>query len=183
MRHLVHYPAMDDVTIGELTAAAAATRVDELAGILRDSVANGASVNFLADLTDGEAEGFWLGAIERQATGHQTLIVAQIGERIVGTVVLAPAPQPNQPHRADVNKLLVHSSARRRGIGAALLEAVEAEAGRQGRTLLMLDTVKDSDGERLYVAHGWTRYGEVPGHALLPDGTPEATSFFYKLLG
>ncbi len=179
---LIDCPAMDDVSIAPLGPDAAGPRIGELAEILRDAVANGASVNFLEDLTLAEAEQFWTAAIGRQAAGHQALIVAEVASRIVGTVMLVPAPQPNQPHRADVSKLLVHSTARRRGIGTALLAAVEDEAERRGRTLLMLDTVKGSDGERLYAAHGWTRYGEVPDHALLPDGTPEATSFFYKRL-
>ena len=173
---------MDPVTITALSPPAATTRIGELADLLLDSVAHGASVNFLADLSSADATAFWAGAIDGVAGGQAVLLVAEIEARIVGTVMLALAPQPNQQHRADVHKLLVHSSARRRGIGAALLAAAEAEAERRDRTLLMLDTVKDSDGERLYAAHGWTRYGEVPGHALLPDATPEATSFFYKRL-
>jgi GNAT superfamily N-acetyltransferase len=173
---------MDPLTISALSASAAAERLDELAELLLDSVAHGASVNFLADLSRPEARAFWAGAIEDVARGRQILLAAQVDGRVVGTVMLALAPQPNQQHRADVNKLLVHSIARRRGIGAALLAAVEDEADRRGRTLLMLDTVKDSDGERLYATHEWVRYGEVPGHALLPDGTPETTSFFFKRL-
>ncbi len=173
---------MDPVTISELSPSAATERLDELADLLLDSVAHGASVNFLADLSAKDARAFWAGAIDAVARDRQILLAAHVDGRVVGTVVLALAPQPNQPHRADVNKLLVHSIVRRRGIGAALLAAVEDEADRRGRTLLMLDTVKDSDGERLYAGHGWVRYGEVPGHALLPDGTPEATSFFFKRL-
>jgi GNAT superfamily N-acetyltransferase len=179
---LVHWRAMDPVTISTLSTSAATERLDELADLLLDAVAHGASVNFLDDLSAAEARTFWADAVDDVARGRQILLAAMVDGRIVGTVMLALAPQPNQQHRADVNKLLVHSIVRRRGIGAALLAAVEDEADRRGRTLLMLDTVKGSDGERLYASHDWVRYGEVPDHALLPDGAPEATSFFYKRL-
>jgi len=169
-------------TIRELPSTDADARVDELVDLLLAVVADGASINFLQDVTAAEARAFWQRELAGVATGGTTLLVAELDGAIAGTVMLVLAPQPNQQHRADVAKMLVHPTVRRRGIGAALLEAVEHLAPRRHRTLLMLDTEKDSAGERLYASHGWVRYGEVPDHAHLPDGTPKATSFFYKSL-
>ena len=171
-----------EVTIRELSAAEAEARLDELAAILVDAVAHGASVNFLEGFTQGEAIAFWRGQIAEIADGSRHLLVAENGSTIVGTVVLTKAPQPNQQHRADVGKMLVLDWARRRGLGRRLLAAVEILAASQGRTLLQLDTETGSAGERLYESAGWTRFGVVPGHALTPDGKPAETSFFYKQL-
>jgi GNAT superfamily N-acetyltransferase len=172
----------DPVTIRELDATEAEARLGELAAILVDAVDNGASVNFLAGFTHAEAAAFWRGHLPGIADGSRHLLVADDGQRLVGTVVLSKAPQPNQQHRADVGKMLVLNGARRRGLGRRLLEAVEALAASQGRNLLMLDTHTGSAGERLYSGSGWTAFGIVPGHALTPDGTPAPTSFFYKQL-
>jgi GNAT superfamily N-acetyltransferase len=101
---------------------------------------------------------------------------------IVGTAQLVWAQPENQPHRADVAKMLVHRRARRAGVGAALLEAAERAALQQGRTLLVLDTVTGSDGYRLYARTGWQRCGEIPGYALWPDGRPCATTVYFKSL-
>jgi len=171
-----------DVTIRELDAREAEARLGELAAILVDAVENGASVNFLAGLAAGEAAEFWRGQLAGLADGSRHLLVADDGQRLIGTVVLTKAPQPNQRHRADVGKMLVLSGERRRGLGRRLLDAVEALAAAQSRTLLMLDTQTGSAGERLYSAGGWTAFGVVPGHALTPDGRPAPTSFFYKQL-
>ncbi len=172
----------DDVQIAEIDANTAAEHIDELVEILLDSVAGGSSVNYLAGVKRADVVEFWERSIGDQAAGGRRLIVAERDGTVIGTVMLMLAPQQNQPHRADVGKMLVHSAARRQGIGARLLVAVEALASRLDRTLLMLDTEKDSAGERLYAAHGWIRYGEVPGHALSTVGVPTPTSFFYKQL-
>jgi GNAT superfamily N-acetyltransferase len=172
----------DPAIIREIGAAEAEARIDELAAILIDAVAQGASVNFLAGFTADEAAAFWRGQIPGIADGSRHLLIADDGARLIGTVVLTKAPQPNQPHRADIGKMLVLSQARRRGLGRRLLDAAEALARAQGRTLLMLDTHTGSAGEWLYQSAGWTAYGVVPGHALTPDGTPASTSFFYKQL-
>ena len=116
------------VVIRELDAAEAERRLDELGVILRDAVESGASVNFLEGFTQGEAEEFWRGQISGLADGGRHLLVAEDGDRLIGTVVLTKAPQPNQPHRADVGKMLVLASHRRKGIGRRLLDAVEALA-------------------------------------------------------
>ena len=101
---------------------------------------------------------------------------------LVGTVQVVLALPPNQPHRAEIAKLLVHRSARRRGIAELLMERAEAEARVEGKTLLVLDTVTGDDAERLYERLGWTRVGVIPGYALYPDGRPCDTTVFWKSL-
>ncbi len=171
-----------NIAIREIGAAEAEARLGQLATIIVDAAAHGASVNFLAGFTIEEAKAFWRGQIADIADGSRHLLVADDGGALIGTVVLAKASQPNQPHRADVGKMLVLSNARRRGLGRRLLSEVEALAKAQGRTLLMLDTHTDSAGEHLYRNCGWTIYGVVPGHALMPNGKPAPTTFFYKQL-
>ena len=109
-------------------------------------------------------------------------MAAEAGGRIVGTAMVTFAHQPNQPHRADIAKMLVHRGARRRGIGRALMLAAEDVASDRGRTLLVLDTATGEDAERLYRDLGWTEVGQVPGYALFPDGRPCDTTIFYKQL-
>jgi GNAT superfamily N-acetyltransferase len=156
---------------------------DALVDILVDAVEGGASVNFVLPMTRQKADAWWDGALASHARGERLIFIAAQNGRIDGTVTLIPAPQENQPHRADISKMLVHRRARRRGIGAALLEAAEDEARRMGRVLLTLDTETGSAGEHLYAHLGWTEFGKVPGFALTADGTRrEAATFFYKLL-
>lgn len=171
---------MSAIVIREIGAQEAERRIAELGAILRDAVDGGASVNFLAGFTQGEAEEFWRGQIPGIADGSRHLLVADDGEKLVGTAVLTKAPQPNQPHRADVGKMLVLSSLRRQGLGRRLLDAVEHLARVQGRTLLMLDTTSGSSGDWLYRSCGWVQFGIVPGHALSTAGVPTDTAFFYK---
>ena len=151
-----------------------------LSSVLIDCVEGGASVSFMHPLSRARADAFWQGVAERAAQGGTELLVGEIDGEIVGTVQLCHAAQENQPHRADVAKMLVHRRARRRGIGAALMHAVEARAREAGKTLLVLDTVTGWDGERLYMRMGWNRVGVVPGYALFPDGAPCDTTIFYK---
>ena len=174
--------APSPAVLRSLDAGQAAARLDELAALLLDAVAGGASVNFMAALTHAEACEFWRGQLQGLADGMRTLLVAEADGRIVGTVVLALAPQPNAPHRGEIGKMLVHSSVRRRGLGRRLLQAAEAEAVRQGRILLLLDTQTGSAGEALYRRCGWTEYGIVPDHAHVPQGGLAPTTFFYKAI-
>jgi len=166
-----------------LSEAEAEAALDGLAAILVDAVAGGASVNFLAGFGLDEAAAFWRSQLPGIAAGQRVLIVAEAAGAIVGTVVVTFAPQPNQPHRADIGKMLVHSRARRRGIGRALLAAAESAALTAGRTLLVLDTETDSAGHRLYAACGWTEVGTIPGYALTTDGRPSGATIFYKRIG
>lgn len=170
------------VAIRELAAADAAARLGELAAILRDAVDHGASVNFLAGITSTQAEGFWRDQLPGLASGQRRLFVAEDGARLLGTVLLMLATQPNAPHRAEIGKMLVHSAVRRQGIGRRLLETAEQAALTAGRTLLMLDTEAGTAGEALYRRSGWTELGTMPGHSLNTAGLPHDTVFFYKLL-
>ncbi len=174
------------IAVRALEAAEAEARLGELAGILVDSVAGGASVNFMAGFSHAEARAFWQSQIPGIAGGEKRLFVgdaaARDGARLVGTVLLIFAPQPNAPHRAEIGKMLVHSRARRQGLGRRLLAAAEDAARAAGRTLLLLDTVAGSAGDKLYRSCGWTAFGTVPGHARLPDGPLADTTYFYKKL-
>jgi GNAT superfamily N-acetyltransferase len=166
-----------------LTPSEAQTRRDGLIDLLVDSVEGGASVNFVWPMTRAKAEAWWEGALASHARGERLIFTAETGERIDGTVQLVPAPMENQAFRADLAKMLVHRRARQQGLGAALLDAVETEALRIGRTLLTLDTETGSAAERLYTRRGWTKFGEIPAYAISPDNrTRDDTSFFYKRL-
>lgn len=155
--------------------------VPALADLLIDSVQNGASVGFMDPLAPERAVAFWQGVAAAVGRGERLLFVAESDGAVLGTVQLHLALPENQPHRAELSKLLVHSSARRRGIGAGLMSAAEEGARAAGRTLLVLDTATDA-AERLYRRLGWTEVGPVPGYALMPDGRPAATVFFYREL-
>jgi GNAT superfamily N-acetyltransferase len=153
----------------------------ELGEVLADCVAGGASVNFMLPFGFDRAQTYWETVARDLDTGHRVLFVAHDERGICGTVQLLLAPQENQPHRAEVTKMLVHRRARRRGVGAALLRAAEAHALALGRTLLVLDTASE-DAERLYSRLGWIRVGVVPDYALLPGGGWCDTTIFYRAL-
>ena len=169
-------------TIRVLTAEEAHGLVEALTDVLIDCVEGGASVSFMAPLTRERAERFWRGVAEGVAAGARILLVAEdpASGELLGTAQLIVDMPENQPHRADVAKVLVRRSARRRGLGAVLMGAVEAAAHDAGKTLLVLDTTTGDAAERLYQRLGWTRVGEVPRYAHMPDGTPSGTTFFYK---
>lgn len=170
-------------TIRILTPAEAEARRDALIDLLVDAVESGGSVNFVWPMTREKAANWWSGALESHARGERVILVAEDGGTLLGSVQLIYPGQENQAHRADVGKLLVHTSARRRGLGAALMQAVEAEARARGRMLLVLDTEADSSGDRLYQRLGWTRFGVIPGYAMTADGSHLADcAFFYKAL-
>jgi GNAT superfamily N-acetyltransferase len=157
-------------------------QLQDLADILIDCVEGGASVSFMHPLSNEKALAFWRGVAEDVAKGERALLVVEDTKGIVGTVQLVLAQPENQPHRADVAKMLVHRRARRQGLGEALMKGAEMEARVCGKTLLMLDTTVGMDAERLYTRLGWQRFGEVPGHALLAHGGLSDTAFFYRLL-
>ena len=174
--------ALSGIGIRRLDAAEAADAVPALAEVLLDCVRGGASVSFMASLTQAEAEAFWAGVAAGVAADDRRLLVATLDGEIVGTAQVVFAPQPNQPHRADVAKMLVHRRARRRGAAEALVRAAEGAAREAGRTVLVLDTVTGGDAERLYARLGWTRVGVIPNYALWPDGRLCDTTVFYKAL-
>lgn len=172
----------DELTIRRLDAEETTARIAELSGVLIDCVEGGASVSFMTPIGRDKADAFWLGVRDRVAAGGTALLVAERGGAVVGTVQLILAQPENQPHRADLAKMLVHRDARRLGVGGGLMQAAEELAREGGKTLLVLDTASD-DAERLYRARGWAEVGRVPGYALFPDGRPCDTIFFYKELG
>jgi ribosomal protein S18 acetylase RimI-like enzyme len=171
------------VIIEQLDGDGAETAIPALAEILRDSVANGASVGFMDWNTPADFEGFWRGIAAEVANGRILLFIARDGSDIVGTAQLHPVGKPNQPHRAEIAKVLVHSRARRRGLGEALMRAAEAAALALGRDLLVLDTDEAGAARRLYNRLGWTEVGTIPRYALMPDGSDCGSTFFYKQLG
>jgi GNAT superfamily N-acetyltransferase len=171
------------ITVRRVAAHGAAGCVPQLADVLIDCVEGGASVSFMLPLSRERALAFWRGVADGVQRGERILLVAQEpGGRIVGTVQLITALPENQPHRADVAKMLVHRGARRRGVAQQLMAAVDDEARRAGKAVLVLDTVTGGDAERLYARAGWQRVGEVPKYALMPDGGFCSTTFFYKHL-
>lgn len=171
------------IAIRGMSAAEAEARIGELADILADAVAQGASVFFMAGFSREDGRTFWRSQIPGIAAGEKFLFVADDGGRLVGTVMLMLAQQPNAWHRAEIGKMLVHSSAQRRGIGRRLLETAEEAARQRGRTLLLLDTERDSSGEKFYRACGWSEIGTIEGYHYSPDGRLSDTVLFRKTLG
>ena len=161
-------------------AAIGARELAGLCDVLIDCVEGGASVNFMWPMTRAKAEEYWRGVAASLERGERAVIVAEDDRgEIMGTAQAVWAPQENQPHRADISKMLVRRNARRHGIGARVLAEAERAARDAGRTLLVLDTAS-AEAERLYARGGWQRVGTVPRYALLPDGAFCATVIFYK---
>ena len=172
----------ESVETVSLAAPIGGRALDELADVLADCVAGGASVSFMPPCSLHDARAFFDKVESSVATGDVVLLAASLEGRIVGTVQLGLDTPPNQPHRADVKKMLVHRSARGRGVGAALMAAIEAEALKRGRWLLVLDTVPGESGHRLYLRAGWQQSGIVPDYALFPDGRLCDTAIMWKRL-
>jgi GNAT superfamily N-acetyltransferase len=157
-----------------------AAQLGELASVLIDCVEGGASVSFMHPLGREEALAFWSSVAHATAQGQRALLVAEDTEGICGTAQLVLNLPPNQPHRADLSKVLVHRRVRRQGLGAALVRAAEAVARDCGRDLLVLDTVTGGDAQRLYERLGWVRVGDIPRFALMPTGAFCGTTYYYR---
>lgn len=155
----------------------------DLNAILADCVEGGASVGFMSPFSPADAEPFWRGVAAAVGRGEVLLFVAEVEGRVVGTVQIGFALKPNQPHRADLMKLLVHRDARGRGLSKRLMQAAETEAAQRGRNLLVLDTATGEPAEALYEKLGWQRSGVIPDYALFPDGRSCDTTVFYKRIG
>ncbi|MDO3433260.1 GNAT family N-acetyltransferase [Rhizobium sp. CBN3] len=171
---------MPDIRI--LSAEEARAAIPALSEVLADCVTGGASVGFMQPYGLEDAEPYWLDVADAVAAGSSLLLVAKLDGRIVGTVQVSAAQMPNQPHRGDLKKLLVHRSARGRGLARLLMEAAEREAAARGKTLLVLDTATGSDAEAIYPRLGWQRVGVIPDYALWPEGGFCGTTLFYKRL-
>ena len=156
-------------------------QVAQLAALLIACVEGGASVGFVLPMTQQKAAAFWRRVGDTLARGARKLLVAEEDGAIVGTVQLVEPSSENQPHRADIAKMLVLPTARGRGVGGKLLEAAERLARERGKSLLTLDTATP-EADRLYRRHGWQLSGEIPEYALFPDGTPCATRIYFKKL-
>ncbi len=172
MAGAVSYEVVDDAAFPAVVPA--------LAELLADAVDSGASVNFVRPFAVADAAAYWTGRAGDVASGVIRPIVAHLGGEVVGCVLLVPSRNPNSAHRAEIAKVLVHRRARRRGIGAGLMAAVEDLARGDGRWLLILDTTTGSDADRLYRRLGWVPFGEVPNHALTAAGDLSDTTYFYK---
>jgi GNAT superfamily N-acetyltransferase len=170
------------IEIRRLAAADVHEQLDALAAVLHDCVAGGASVSYMAPFSHEQARSAFEEFAAEVERGRRLLLAAFADGDLVGTVQVILALPPNQPHRAEIAKLLVHRSARGRGIARLLMERAEAEARAEGKTLLVLDAVTGGDAARLYDRLGWTTVGVIPGYALYPDGRPCDTTYFWKSL-
>ncbi|SCX21455.1 GNAT family N-acetyltransferase [Agrobacterium rosae] len=164
---------------GEETLAA----LPDLCEILSDCVNGGASVGFMLPFTSADATDLWQDVAKSVDKGNTIHVVAEVDGKVVGTVQVGLSSKPNQPHRGDLMKLLVHRSARGLGLSRKLMDRVEAEAARLGRTLLVLDTATGSEAEAIYPRFGWERVGVIPDYAMHPDGRYCNTTWFYKRIG
>lgn len=162
--------------------AATLASLTDLSGLFSETVRGGASMGYMLPFPPAEAEIYWRGVAEAVERGDVVLLVAGDEGHIAGSVQLGIAMPPNQPHRADIKKLMVHPLARGRGLSRLLMEAAETEAMARGRNLLVLDTATGEPAETIYARLGWQRAGVIPGYALFPDGRPCDTTVFYKTL-
>lgn len=156
--------------------------IPQLSALLQDAVDGGASVGFLAPLSDERANAYWKRAVETIGDSFYVWI-AQVNEQIVGSIQLELSTKENGMHRAEVQKLFVLESHRGKGISTALMNAAEAMAAEVGRSLLVLDTQSGSKAESIYLHLGWTSVGQIPDYALSPSGDLCPTTYFYKRLG
>ncbi|OBZ97040.1 GCN5 family acetyltransferase [Pararhizobium polonicum] len=173
---------MPQITTRTLTPSETTAALAALADILSDCVEGGASVGFLSPYTPEDALPYWHGVARAVTEGDTVLIVAEKDGDILGTVQLGIGTMPNQPHRADLKKLLVHRKARGLGLSRLLMDAAERAAADHGRHVLVLDTATGSPAESIYEKFGWQRVGVIPQYALMPDGSYCGSTFFYKSL-
>jgi GNAT superfamily N-acetyltransferase len=157
-------------------------QIEELTDVLIDCVEGGASVSFMLPLSRDRAAAFWRRVAQGVAAGERAILAAEDAHGICGTVQLILDLPENQPHRADLAKLLVPRRARRQGLGAELVRAAESLARKCGKTLLVLDAVTDGGAARLYERLGWVQVGDIPGYALMPRGELCSTTVFYRRL-
>jgi GNAT superfamily N-acetyltransferase len=170
----------EQVEVRRLAPAEARERLDALAAVLADCVAGGASVGYMEPFSHAEARAVYEDYVGDAEQGRRIILGAFLNGDLVGTAQLVLAVPPNQPHRAEVARVLVHRSARRRGFAQRLMEQLEQEARAEGKSLLVLDAVTGGDAARLYERIGWNTVGVIPGYALYPDGRVCDTTVFWK---
>jgi GNAT superfamily N-acetyltransferase len=169
------------VRIETIEPAAYDAAIPGLGALLKDAIDGGASVNFVAGVTQAQTEGWWSARSARVADGTITVFVARDGDgRIVGSTLIERSVNPNSPHRAEIGKVIVDRSMRRQGVATALMRAAEDLARAEGRWMLILDTVTGSAAAALYESLGWVTVGTIPGYALNTEGIPEAATYYYK---
>lgn len=173
----------DGLTIRLLDGDAARAAMDGLCAVLVDCVDGGASVGFVFPFGMAEAADYWAGVLPAVDNGGTLLFAAERDGEVLGTVQVGVQQFPNQPHRGDLKKLLVHRKARGQGLASRLMAAAEGEAVRRGKGLLVLDTATGSPAEAVYRKLGWVAAGVVPDYALYPDGSCCGTTFYYKRIG
>ncbi len=166
-----------------LTAAEVERRIGAFAALLMDAVDSGASIGFVPPLSEAEARRYWHSVIAAQREGRRVVLGVVENDAVIGSVQLDLEMRANGNHRAEAMKLFVHRSARRRGLARALMAALEDEARRLGRTLILMDTRKGGEAEKLCDSLGYTRWGEVPDYARNADGRLHATVFYFRRLG
>ena len=157
--------------------------VSSLSEILVEVVAHGGSVSFMHPLAPDAARAFWDGALAAAARGERIVLGAWDGEILAGTVTLLLDCPPNQPHRAEIAKLMTRVNHRGRGAAAALMRAAEVLAIERGRTLLVLDTASEGGASGLYEGLGYVLAGTIPDYALKPHGGLTGTMIYWKKVG
>ena len=172
----------EQIEVRRLGRDEARERLDALAAVLADCVAGGASVGYMEPFSHADARAVFEEYAREHEQGGRIILGAFLDGELVGTAQLVVAVPPNQPHRADVARVLVHRSARRRGIAQRLMTQLEHEARAEGKALLVLDAVTGGDAARLYERDGWNTVGVIPDYALYPDGRPCDTTVFWKAL-
>lgn len=168
--------------VERLTADQAEDARDDLADLLKDAVDDGASVGFVSPLPREIAHQYWHDVIRDIRQGSRVLLALRVGGRVIGSVQLGLCTRPNGAHRAEVQKLFVHTTARRQGFGRSLMTAIEHEAQKARRSLLYLDTESHKPAAAMYRKLGWLVVGEIPDYASTPDGHLHGTTIFYKKL-
>ncbi len=170
-------------TIEAVTAAQVEALIEShLILLLQNVVDDGASIGFIAPLSAAEARDYWQGILSPLRSGHKVMFVAKLDGQLVGSVQLALEPRANGRHRAEVQKLMVHTAARGQGVARQLMKAIEAAAHEHRRTLLVLDTVRGGVADGLYARMGYTQAGIIPRYALSSAGPLEDTVFYYREL-
>ena len=173
---------LDELTFELLTSHTAREKLSDLVDLLQDAVDSGASIGFLPPLSREVASDYWRSIFADVDEGYRILLGAMAGAKLVGSVQLELARKPNAAHRAEVQRLLVSRSVRRRGIGERLMRELHELARQRGRTLLVLDTREGDPSELLYQKLGYTRAGVIPAYARSASGSLDATAFYYRLV-